>query len=130
MHNTGPGAKIAMSDILPIVIFENATALREWLEVNHATSEGILVRIYKKSSGVPGVSFEEVLDEGLCFGWSESTRLKGDDISYLQKFTPRKSQGTTSERNRRRTSRLIEEGRMTPAGLVALNLDTDSTLSS
>src|SRR4051794_24649661 len=113
-----------MKNELPIVGFESVMALRAWLEANHATSDGIFVRIYKKNSGIAGVSFEDVLDEGLCFGWSESTRLKGDDISYLQKFTPRKTKGTTSERNRLRASRLIREGRMTRAGLLALDVDT------
>src|SRR4051794_28131912 len=111
-----------MKNELPIVGFESVMALRAWLEANHATSDGIFVRVYKKDSGVASVSFEEVLDEGLCFGWSESVRLKGDDNSYLQKFTPRRTKGTTSERNQRRATRLIQEGRMTAAGLAALGL--------
>ncbi len=115
-----------MEDQLPILSFSNAAALREWLQANHATSDGILVRIYKKDSGIDSVSFEDVLDEGLCFGWSESTRLKGDEASYLQKFTPRKTRGTTSERNRGRALRLIEEGRMTRWGIVALGFNTGS----
>jgi len=106
---------------LPILSFNNRRALREWLEANHATSQGILVRIYKKGSGIEGVSFEDVLDEGLCFGWSESTRCKGDADAYLQKFTPRKNWGTASERNRRHIAQLIEEGRMTPAGLKVID---------
>ncbi|MEA2574333.1 MAG: hypothetical protein QOH93_1631 [Chloroflexia bacterium] len=118
-----PYTKVNMKNELPIITFEHVSALREWLEANHATSDGIFVRIYKKNSGIAGVSFEDVLDEGLCFGWSESLRLKGDDLSYLQKFSPRKATGTTSERNRRRASRLIQEGRMTTAGLVALDFD-------
>jgi uncharacterized protein YdeI (YjbR/CyaY-like superfamily) len=78
------------------------------------------VRIYKKDSGVASVAFEEVLDEGLCFGWSESMRRKGDQRSYLQRFTPRRTWGTTSKRNRARIDRLIKEGRMTPYGMKAL----------
>ena len=85
-----------------------------------AASPGIFVRIFKKHSGVASVTFEDVLDEGLCFGWSESLRLSGDDASYLQKFTPRRTPGTVSERNRRHVERLIREGRMTSAGLEAL----------
>jgi uncharacterized protein YdeI (YjbR/CyaY-like superfamily) len=104
----------------PILSFENAAALRHWLETNHGTSPGIFVRIYKEDSGIPSVTFEDVLDEGLCFGWSESKRRKGDHMSYLQQFTPRKRRGTTSGRNRRRAERLTEEGRMTRAGLAAL----------
>ncbi len=87
---------------------------------NHATSEGIWVRIFKKNSGVVSIIFEEVLDEGLCFGWSESMRRKGDENSYLQRFTPRRKKGTTSKRNRERIKRLIEEKKMMPSGLAAL----------
>jgi uncharacterized protein YdeI (YjbR/CyaY-like superfamily) len=76
--------------------------------------------MYKKDSGVASVTFEEVLNEGLCFGWSESMRRKGDQRSYLQCFTPRRTQGTTSKRNRERIDRLIKEGRMTPFGMKAL----------
>ncbi len=112
-----------METELPIMSFADVATLRQWLETNHASSKGIFVRIYKKNSGITSVSFEDVLDEGLCFGWSESVRLKGDDQSYLQKFTPRKTKGTTSERNRRHATRLIKEGRMTPAGLAALGYD-------
>ena len=111
-----------MQPDLPIMTFETVGNLREWLENNHTSSTGILVRIYKKGTNIPSVSFEEVLEEGLCFGWSESMRLKGDDVSYLQKFTPRKTKGTTSERNRRYAKRLIEEGRMTLAGRTVLGI--------
>lgn len=111
-----------MKPELPIMTFENAASLRQWLAANHGSSKGIYVRLYKKNSGIASVSFEEVLDEGLCFGWSESARLKGDAQSYLQRFTPRRTKGTTSERNRRHAARLIRQGRMTPAGLAALGM--------
>jgi len=78
------------------------------------------VRLYKKSSPVLSVSFEDLLAEGLCFGWSESQRLKGDEHSYLQKFTPRKSKGTTSERNKRLVQKLESAGLMTEAGRKVL----------
>jgi len=110
---------------LPVLAFQDVAALRRWLEANHATSGGILVRIYKQRVGIASVTFEEVLDEGLCFGWSESRRLKGDGVSYLQQFTPRKTIGTTSERNRIHVERLIAEGRMTAAGLRALGYPTE-----
>jgi uncharacterized protein YdeI (YjbR/CyaY-like superfamily) len=109
-----------MAHELPIMHFEHRDALRHWLAANHASSPGIAVRIYRKHSGIVSVSFEDVLDEGLCFGWSESMRRNGDAVSYLQIFTPRRRKGTTSARNRRRAVQLIEEGRMTPAGLAAL----------
>lgn len=112
-----------MKSKLPVLSFVSVAELREWLEQNHTSSMGIWLRIYKKDSGVASVSFVEVLEEGLCFGWSESKRIKGDDVSYLQQFTPRRTKGTTSKRNREYAKRLITEGRMTPAGLIALGIE-------
>jgi uncharacterized protein YdeI (YjbR/CyaY-like superfamily) len=108
---------------LPVLSFANATELRQWLEQHHATSPGVWIRIYKKNSSIPSVTFEDVLDEGLCFGWSESKRRKDDADAYLQQFTPRRTQGTTSQRNRDHVQRLIQEGRMTTAGLRALGIE-------
>jgi len=107
---------------LPVLAFRSVDELRAWLIGNHETSDGIWLRIYKKHSGAPSVTFEEALDEGLCFGWSESTRRRGDRESYLQRFTPRRTKGTRSRRNQERIERLIKEGRMTPYGLKALDL--------
>jgi uncharacterized protein YdeI (YjbR/CyaY-like superfamily) len=109
----------AASD-LPILSFESAAELRRWLELHHANSKGIWLRIYRARTKVPSVTFLEVLDEGLCFGWSESMRRRGDGMSYLQRFTPRQVAGTTSQRNRNRLDRLIREGRVTQAGMAAL----------
>jgi len=111
-----------MTDDLPVMAFADEAVLRRWLEANHDASPGIWVRIAKRGSGVASVSFEAVLELGLCFGWSESKRIRGDGASYLQRFTPRRSRGTTSERNRTLAIRLVAEGRMTEAGLEALGM--------
>ena len=110
------------SDALPTVEFTNARELRMWLEKHHTNSSGLWIRIFKKNAGIPSVTFEEVLDEGLCFGWSESMRRGYDKVSYLQRFTPRKSPGTQSARNLARAKALTDEGKMKPAGLSALGL--------
>jgi uncharacterized protein YdeI (YjbR/CyaY-like superfamily) len=107
-------------DDLPVVTFPDGDALRRWLEVHHADSPGVWVRIFKRDSGVPTVTFNEVLEQGLCFGWSESKRIRGDEASYLQRFTPRRSKGTASKRNKALALRLIAEGRMTESGIEAL----------
>jgi uncharacterized protein YdeI (YjbR/CyaY-like superfamily) len=112
---------------LPILSFDCAADLRRWLELHHATSRGMWLRIYKAGAKIPSVTFLEVLDEGLCFGWSESTRRRGDEHSYLQRFTPRRAAGTASQRNRGRVDRLIREGRMTPAGVAALGAKAKAT---
>jgi uncharacterized protein YdeI (YjbR/CyaY-like superfamily) len=107
----------------PVVAFADAAALRTWMEAQPADTPGVWVRVAKAGSGIPSVSFLELLDAGLCFGWSESTRRPGDATTYLQRFSPRRSRGTASPRNRARAEALIEAGLMTPAGLAALGLD-------
>ena len=112
-----------MEPELPIVAFPDRAALREWLAQNHAHHAGVYVRIPKGGGATDrGVSFQDLLEEGLCFGWSESLRLPGDARSYLQRFTPRRTRGTTSPRNRVLADRLTEQGLMTEAGLAALGL--------
>lgn len=110
-----------VSEELPIASFVSRAELRRWLDINHSVSTGIWVRLAKKGSGITSVTFEDVLEEGLCFGWSESNRRAGDAVSYLQRFTPRRVRGTTSERNHRLADRLTAEGLMTEFGLRALS---------
>lgn len=102
--------------------FKDRGALHQWLIDNHAISPGVMVRVFKKHSHIVSVSFEDLLEEGLCFGWSESKRLPGNADYYLQQFTPRKTRGTASARNMRIAAKLIKEGRMNQAGLIALNI--------
>jgi uncharacterized protein YdeI (YjbR/CyaY-like superfamily) len=106
----------------PIVAFPDAAALRAWLEAQPPDTVGVWVRLAKAGSGIPSVTFLELLDAGLCFGWSESTRRPGDAATYLQRFSPRRRRGTASPRNRERAERLIREGRMTERGLAVLDL--------
>lgn len=100
--------------------FENRKDLRKWLINNHHISDGLLIKIYKKHSTLKSISFHDLLEEGLCFGWSESKRLKGDNDYYLQIFTPRRNKGTNSKRNKMLIKKLIEEGKMTDEGLKVL----------
>jgi uncharacterized protein YdeI (YjbR/CyaY-like superfamily) len=109
---------------LPTQTFESAAMLRAWLSKHHATSQGLWVKVFKKGSGVASVTFGELLDEGLCFGWSESTRRRGQGDFYLQRFTPRKTVGTQSKRNQARVQQLMDESRMTKAGLAALGIES------
>ena len=98
-----------MKDDLPIQSFKTGAELYSFLQENHKSSAGIWVRIYKKHSRIESVTFDELLDEGLCFGWSESLRRKYDQVSYLQRFSPRKLKGTQSARNLNRIKILNRE---------------------
>jgi uncharacterized protein YdeI (YjbR/CyaY-like superfamily) len=64
------------------------------------------------------MTYAEALDEALCFGWIDGQKDADDATSWLQKFTPRRSKSMWSKRNREHIARLIEEKRMTPAGLA------------
>lgn len=95
---------------------------RGWLAANHATSPGVWVIYYKKGSGMPTVSYDEAVEEALCFGWIDSLPNKLDEISYLQLFTPRKAGSPWSRLNKARVETLIQQGLMTPAGMDKIDM--------
>lgn len=101
----------------PIQTFSTVKAWRAWLAKNHKYPQGICLRFYKKASGKKSITHDEALDEALCFGWIDGRADKYDDESWVQKFTPRRPRSMWSKRNREHVARLIEEKRMTPAGL-------------
>ena len=109
-----------MSDELEVASFPTVEQLWSWLELHHATHRGVWVRLQKAAGDVPSVGFHDLLVAGIAYGWSESTRRGHDSTSYLQKFTPRRTRGTSSSRNTAIADRLEAEGRMTPAGRQAL----------
>jgi uncharacterized protein YdeI (YjbR/CyaY-like superfamily) len=98
--------------------FASSKQWKEWLAMNYATSRnGIWLRIFKKISGKKTITYDEALDEALCFGWIDGQKKSHDDKSWLQKFTPRRSKSIWSKRNKARVAQLIEEKRMQPSGL-------------
>ncbi len=99
--------------------FTSAAKFRHWLEKHHATTTELLVGFSKKSSGKPSISYQEALDEALCFGWIDGIRKTVDESRYSIRFTPRKPTSNWSNVNIKRVNELIAEGRMTPAGLAA-----------
>lgn len=102
----------------PIKSFDSAKQWKKWLVEHHATGDsGIWLRIFKKNSGEATITYDEALDEALCFGWIDGQKKKYDEKSWLQKFTPRRSKSIWSKRNKTRASQLIEEKRMQPPGL-------------
>jgi uncharacterized protein YdeI (YjbR/CyaY-like superfamily) len=99
------------------ISFPTQGAFRSWLGENHSRSEGIWLRIYKKVSDVPSVTYAQALDEALCYGWIDGQKQKGDSTSWLQRFTPRRRGSGWSKINTQHAERLIKSGEMTPAGL-------------
>lgn len=97
--------------------FPSASAWRAWLQANHDGAAGVWLMIAKKGSGVESVTYDEAVDEALCFGWIDGQKAKHDDLYFLQRFTPRAKRSVWSKVNTERVARLIEAGKMNAAGL-------------
>jgi uncharacterized protein YdeI (YjbR/CyaY-like superfamily) len=102
---------------LPIIPFASREAWETWLEEHHATSDGLWLKLAKRGSGLETVSLAEALDVALCYGWIDSQADSFDDQHWLLRFTPRRPRSKWSKVNRVKVSKLIEDGRMKPAGL-------------
>ena len=93
---------------------------REWLAKNHSKEKEIWLAYYKKASGKSRISYNEAVEEALCYGWIDSTVKKVDEDSFAQRFTPRRPNSQLSELNRERVRRLIEQKKMNSSGLKAI----------
>ena len=107
-----------MPDDLPVRSFASAEDLEAWLDRNHASSDGLWLKIAKRGSGLASVTHAEALTLALCFGWIDSQRRGLDELHFLQRFTPRRPRGRWSRINRDQAEELIAAGRMRPAGLT------------
>ena len=105
---------------LPVRAFADQAALEEWLEAEHATAPGLYVRLAKKGSGVPSVTYAELVESVLCFGWIDGRSQRLDETSYLQRITPHRPRSVWSQKNVATVEALTAAGRMRPAGLAAV----------
>jgi uncharacterized protein YdeI (YjbR/CyaY-like superfamily) len=96
---------------------QNGVEWRAWLEQNHQSVRELWLIFYKAGTGIPSISYDDALDEALCFGWIDSIIQRIDDEKYARKFTPRTNTNKWSEVNKKKIARLIRENRMTEAGL-------------
>jgi uncharacterized protein YdeI (YjbR/CyaY-like superfamily) len=104
------------ADDLPILEFADRTAWASWLGEQPASSPGVWLKIAKKASGIPTVTHPEALEEALCYGWIDGQRAPHDESYYRQRFTPRRPRSKWSQINREKATKLIDQGRMKPAG--------------
>ncbi|MBN2274100.1 MAG: YdeI/OmpD-associated family protein [Bacteroidales bacterium] len=93
---------------------------RSWLEKNHTSAKEIWLIYYNKKSGKPRIPYNDAVEEALCFGWIDSIVKKYDKDRAAQRFSPRRKNSKLSELNKERIRRLIETGKMTPAGLESI----------
>ena len=99
--------------------FKSAAEFRAWLKANHQQAQELIVGFYRKHSGQTGISYEEAVNEALCFGWIDGLKKRLNEFSYCHRFTPRKPRSTWSLSNIKRAEMLKKQGRMEPAGLHA-----------
>ena len=102
---------------LPIIQFASRDAWEAWLEEQHASSDGLWLKIARKGSGIETVSYAEAVEVALCYGWIDGQKDKFDENYWLQRFTPRRPRSKWSKINREKATELIKRGEMKPAGL-------------
>lgn len=100
-------------ELLP---FATQDEFEAWMEANHATADGVWIKVAKKGSGIPSITTPEALDVALCFGWIDGQRKSIDEIYYQQKYTPRRARSKWSKINCAKVETLIANGAMRPAG--------------
>jgi uncharacterized protein YdeI (YjbR/CyaY-like superfamily) len=106
---------------LPVLGFPDQAALEAWLETEAATAPGVYVKLAKKGAGVPSVTYAELVESCLCFGWIDGRSNRLDDSFYLQRITPRRARSVWSQKNVDAVEALILAGRMRPTGLAAVD---------
>ena len=99
------------------------TQWRDWLHEKHSDCDQVWVVIFKKASGKQTATFDELLEEALCWGWVDTQTKGADDERYSIRFRRRKPGSNWSPTNRGIVCRLLEQGRMTVAGSAMLPAD-------
>ncbi len=110
-----------MNDQETTLTVADAAAWQAWLGEHHEQSTGVWLRLAKKGTSKPtSLTYDEALEEALCHGWIDGQVRRLDDLTYRQRFTPRRARSSWSKRNIAHVERLASEGRMRPAGLAAV----------
>jgi uncharacterized protein YdeI (YjbR/CyaY-like superfamily) len=111
-----------LSTLLPPNSFlaESRSQWRSWLEENEQRRDGIWLITFKKHSGQTHLSYNEAVEEALCFGWIDSKPNKLDEQRTMLWFAPRKSGTGWSRANKERVHKMIDAGAMTAAGLAKI----------
>jgi uncharacterized protein YdeI (YjbR/CyaY-like superfamily) len=110
----------------PLLEVRDRADLRAWLAANHATSPPVLLAIGKKGTSVTSLTYEDAVEEGLCFGWIDSTTHTLDTDRMTVLFSRRKPGSTWSRSNKERVERLCAAGLMTAAGSAAVAIAKDN----
>jgi uncharacterized protein YdeI (YjbR/CyaY-like superfamily) len=101
----------------PELLVVDAGGWRRWLSGHRADSQGVWLVLAKKGTTDPTtLSYDEALDEAICFGWIDGQLGRRDATTFRRRFTPRRARSPWSQRNAAIAERLIATGRMDPSG--------------
>lgn len=103
------------------ILFPTAADLRSWFERHHSSSKELWIVFFKKGVPGTGVSYDEAVEEALCFGWIDGLVKRLDERRYMHRFSPRTPRSPWTPLNVRRARALIKAGRMHPSGQAALD---------
>ncbi|WP_220198719.1 YdeI/OmpD-associated family protein [Ktedonospora formicarum] len=104
------------------IAFADEQSWETWLAEHHADTPGLWLKLAKKQSGIPSITYAEALQVALCYGWIDGQKATVDEQYWLQKFTPRRPRSIWSKVNREHIEKLIASGRMQAAGLRQVEL--------
>lgn len=93
---------------------------RAWLERHYKSEKEIWLVFYKKHTGQPRISYNEAVEEALCFGWIDSTARRIDEERYAQRFSVRRPKSTYSQANKERLRELVRQGKVVDDVLATL----------
>lgn len=96
-------------EITKTIYVKTRAEWRSWLKQNYKTGKEIWLVFQNKSSGKTGISYEEAVEEALCFGWIDSIVKKIEKHSHVQRFTPRNPKSSYSQLNKERLKRLLRK---------------------
>lgn len=107
---------------IPTITAYTRGDLRRWLKMHHARESKVALIIHKRHTGKPFPSHRELLEEAICFGWVDTTIRRMDEDTFIRHFSKRNPKGKWSDNTLRYAREMIEQGRMTPAGMAAYKL--------
>ncbi|MDS0295950.1 YdeI/OmpD-associated family protein [Halogeometricum luteum] len=108
------------------IFFDSREEFREWLEENHDAAEELWIGYYKVDAERSGISYDESVEEAVCYGWIDGLINGIDDTRYKRRFTPRKPDSKWSKKNTERVQKMLDAEKMTPAGMESVEAAKES----
>ncbi|MBI5471227.1 MAG: YdeI/OmpD-associated family protein [Ignavibacteriae bacterium] len=82
-------------------------AWRSWLSKHFKSEKEVWLIFYKQHTGRPRISYNDAVEEALCFGWIDSKAKSLDKDRFAQRFSPRRPKRPYSQPNKERLRKLI-----------------------